>query len=220
MAMRAAGRQLRSFLRHQASSSRRCVPNPSSGSFAGSCESGVNCSKLPFLPIKPSLSRHNLHWYACYVLVGYNFPGMGCYSESSCEGYCTSSKEGSGSDILLDQSGVSSGGGDAGSKPTTNATLSAISKRHDLIMMFTCKVCDTRSAKTMSRDTYDNGIVIVRCPQCRNLHLIADRLGWFGEPGSVEDFLAQQGVDVRKGSEETYEFSAEDFTGWTPKENE
>jgi hypothetical protein len=27
-------------------------------------------------------------------------------------------------------------------------------------------------------------------------------------------------VDVRKGSEETYEFSAEDFTGWTPKENE
>ncbi len=31
MAMRAAGRQLRSFLRHQASSSRRCVPNPSSG---------------------------------------------------------------------------------------------------------------------------------------------------------------------------------------------
>ncbi len=33
MAMRAAGRQLRSFLRHQASSSRRCVPNPSSGFF-------------------------------------------------------------------------------------------------------------------------------------------------------------------------------------------
>ncbi len=33
MAMRAAGRQLRSFLRHQASSSRRCVPNSASGFF-------------------------------------------------------------------------------------------------------------------------------------------------------------------------------------------
>jgi hypothetical protein len=76
---------------------------------------------------------------------------MGCYSESSYEGYSTSSKEGSGSDILLDQSGVSSGGGDAGSKPTTNTTLSAISKRHDLIMMFTCKVCDTISKDNEQR---------------------------------------------------------------------
>lgn len=90
------------------------------------------------------------------------------------------------------------------------------SKRHDLAMLFTCKVCETRSGKTMSRDTYENGIVIVRCLKCRNLHLIADRLGWFGAPGSVEDFLSQQGVEVRKGSEESYEFSVEDLAGWTP----
>lgn len=90
------------------------------------------------------------------------------------------------------------------------------SKRHDLAMLFTCKVCETRSAKTMSRATYETGIVLVRCPKCRNLHLIADRLGWFGEPGSVEDFLEQQGVAVRKGVEETYEFSVEDLKGWTP----
>ena len=90
------------------------------------------------------------------------------------------------------------------------------SKRHDLAMLFTCKVCETRSAKTMSRATYETGIVLVRCPKCKNLHLIADRLGWFGEPGSVEDFLEQQGVAVRKGVEETYEFSVEDLKGWTP----
>ena len=36
-------------------------------------------------------------------------------------------------------------------------------------------------------------MVIVKCPKCANLHLIADRLGWFGEPGSVDQFLAEQG---------------------------
>lgn len=91
-----------------------------------------------------------------------------------------------------------------------------VSPRHDLAMLFTCNVCETRSAKTMSRATYETGIVIVRCPSCRNLHLIADRLGWFGEPGSVEDFLNQQGVSVRTGVEATYEFSVDDLAGWTP----
>lgn len=91
-----------------------------------------------------------------------------------------------------------------------------ISERHNLAMIFTCNVCQTRSAKTMSRQTYEQGVVIVRCGGCKNLHLIADRLGWFGEPGSVEDFLMQKGVEIRKGSEESYEFSMEDLAGWSP----
>ncbi|GBG59419.1 hypothetical protein CBR_g38445 [Chara braunii] len=90
------------------------------------------------------------------------------------------------------------------------------SKRHDMALIFTCNVCETRSAKTMSRKTYDTGVVVVRCPGCQNLHLIADRMGWFGKPGSIEDFLADKGISVRKGSEETYEFSLEDIRGWTP----
>eukprot|EP00246_Nothoceros_aenigmaticus_P014289 TRINITY_DN5355_c0_g1_i1.p1 TRINITY_DN5355_c0_g1~~TRINITY_DN5355_c0_g1_i1.p1 ORF type:complete len:206 (+),score=14.10 TRINITY_DN5355_c0_g1_i1:98-715(+) len=91
------------------------------------------------------------------------------------------------------------------------------SPRHDLAMVFTCSVCETRSAKTMNRATYEKGVVIVRCPGCKNLHLISDRLGWFGEPGSVEDFLAQKGLDVRTGNDDTYQLTLEDLTGWTPK---
>ena len=67
----------------------------------------------------------------------------------------------------------------------------------------------------MSRQSYEKGVVIVRCFTCKNLHLIADRLGWFGEPGSVENFLKEKGVEVRKGSEESYEFSSEDLAGWS-----
>ncbi|KAF9597946.1 hypothetical protein IFM89_023317 [Coptis chinensis] len=87
------------------------------------------------------------------------------------------------------------------------------SPRHDLAMMFTCKVCETRSVKTMSRDSYENGVVVVTCGGCNNKHLIADRLGMFGEPGSVEDFLAARGEEFIKGDPDTLNLTLEDLAG-------
>ena len=55
-------------------------------------------------------------------------------------------------------------------------------------------LAETRSAKMFSKKTYETGVVIVRCPGCNGNHLIADRLGWFGDPGSIEDYLSQQGA--------------------------
>jgi protein import protein ZIM17 len=69
-------------------------------------------------------------------------------------------------------------------------------------MMFTCGRCETRAAKGFSRQAYDNGVVIVRCPGCQTQHLVADRYGWFGEPGSVEDFLRDRGDVVARTREE------------------
>ena len=47
---------------------------------------------------------------------------------------------------------------------------------------------------------YHHGVVLVRCPGCTNLHLVADHLGYF-EDGSVdvEAILAQRGEAVRTG---------------------
>ncbi|KAK3159485.1 hypothetical protein QOZ80_2AG0150680 [Eleusine coracana subsp. coracana] len=95
----------------------------------------------------------------------------------------------------------------------TEASNLKISPRHDLAMVFTCKVCETRSMKTASRESYEKGVVVARCGGCNNLHLIADRLGWFGEPGSIEDFLAAQGEEVKKGSTDTLNFTLEDLVG-------
>ncbi|KAK7279631.1 hypothetical protein RJT34_24686 [Clitoria ternatea] len=87
------------------------------------------------------------------------------------------------------------------------------STRHDLAMIFTCKVCETRSIKTVCRQSYEKGVVVARCGGCNNLHLIADHLGWFGEPGSIEDFLAARGEEVKRGSIDTLNLTLEDIAG-------
>ncbi|KAF2594869.1 hypothetical protein F2Q70_00043880 [Brassica cretica] len=88
-----------------------------------------------------------------------------------------------------------------------------INPRHDFMMVFTCKVCETRSMKMASRESYEKGVVVVRCEGCDNLHLIADRRGWFGEPGSVEEFLAAQGEEFKKGSMDSLSLTVEDLAG-------
>jgi protein import protein ZIM17 len=101
-----------------------------------------------------------------------------------------------------------------------DASSLKISPRHDLAMIFTCKVCDTRSMKMASKESYENGVVVARCGGCNNLHLMADRLGWFGQPGSIEDFLAEKGEEVKKGATDTLSFTLEDLAGSQVKSEE
>lgn len=72
------------------------------------------------------------------------------------------------------------------------------SKRSDVyVLVFTCEPCGTRSAKRFSKRAFHEGIVIVKCPSCSKLHLIADHLGWFGQKGfSIEDVLQQKGEEA------------------------
>eukprot|EP01025_Chloroclados_australasicus_P050648 TRINITY_DN5847_c2_g1_i1.p2 TRINITY_DN5847_c2_g1~~TRINITY_DN5847_c2_g1_i1.p2 ORF type:complete len:191 (-),score=15.80 TRINITY_DN5847_c2_g1_i1:1299-1871(-) len=87
--------------------------------------------------------------------------------------------------------------------------------KKDIIMVFTCKKCDTRAAKQFSRHSYEKGIVIVTCPGCKSNHLIADNLGWFeNENRNIEDILKEKGEEVvRKRADGTMEVSAEELFG-------
>lgn len=85
-----------------------------------------------------------------------------------------------------------------------------------LVLIFTCNVCDTRSAKKISKNSYENGVVIVRCGQCKNLHLIADRIGMIEEKGwDINKYLQKtQNQGVKHITDENlFELSAEDFLG-------
>ena len=65
-------------------------------------------------------------------------------------------------------------------------------------MAFTCSKCETKQARTFSKDSYTKGVVLLRCGGCDNLHLIADNLGWFRDSKTnIEDLMKENGDKVR-----------------------
>ena len=89
-----------------------------------------------------------------------------------------------------------------------------------LAIVYTCAVCDTRSAKQFTEHAYRHGVVLVRCPGCQNLHLIADRLGWFDDAGEdardwdVVTAMAKAGENVKAVTgEDVLELTRADIMG-------
>ena len=107
------------------------------------------------------------------------------------------------------------------SSSTSTSSPSSRTAVAELAAVFTCNVCDLRSAKGFSRVAYERGVVIVTCGGCTARHVLADRLGWFGAPGAVDDFLAEAGEAVRRrgveaaGGGGVLEVTEEELAGWS-----
>ena len=78
-------------------------------------------------------------------------------------------------------------------------------------LMFTCRVCETRTARRISKQGYHPGSVLVRCPGCLGLHLIADHLGYFSDDAvDAEDLLRERGEAATRSDSSVYELSRND----------
>lgn len=92
-----------------------------------------------------------------------------------------------------------------------------------LAIIYTCSVCETRSAKQFTENAYKNGVVIVTCPGCNNQHLIADNLGFFSdkdEGWNIEKAMERMGGSVKAVTDDNVlELSIEDIYGDQAIEN-
>ncbi|KAL7508534.1 hypothetical protein ACHAXN_005606 [Cyclotella atomus] len=141
---------------------------------------------------------------------------------------CTLSKNANGENNLKTPNPLQSLSNDTSVSETTDSLAESFTdvpgttntKSKTLAIIYTCKVCDTRSAKQFTEHSYRHGVVLVRCPGCQNLHLIADRLGWFedqdddGQGWDVEKALAKAGENVKAVSHgDVLELTLDDIIG-------
>jgi hypothetical protein len=109
----------------------------------------------------------------------------------------------------------------SGSSSATAAEVIPGSKRDvpKYVMMYTCSVCDTRSAKQITKQSYHEGTVLIRCPGCQSLHLICDHIGIMGDKGwNIEDYLKEhqnQAIGRPSGDagEQIIELNSNDASG-------
>ncbi|KAJ2856935.1 hypothetical protein J3B02_001320 [Coemansia erecta] len=79
------------------------------------------------------------------------------------------------------------------------STAAADPQQARMLIGFTCKVCSHRQHKTMSKQAYTKGVVLIQCDKCKNRHLIADHLGWFRDTSvTIQDIMREKGESIRQ----------------------
>ncbi|GAB0491960.1 hypothetical protein MMPV_003217 [Pyropia vietnamensis] len=71
-------------------------------------------------------------------------------------------------------------------------------------IVFTCGVCETRISKSISRSSYEKGVVLIQCPSCEKRHVIADNLGHFSQLTGGKKNVEEMVGEVTRVSTDVY----------------
>jgi protein import protein ZIM17 len=85
--------------------------------------------------------------------------------------------------------------------PGVSASANGLSSQPPQLMLavYTCKVCETRSARRITKAAYERGSVLLCCPGCKKLHVLSDHLGYFDDATvDAAKILEERGEIVRR----------------------
>jgi len=81
------------------------------------------------------------------------------------------------------------------SAPTTGEEILQVTPMK--YVEFNCTICHARVAQSFNKPSNEKGVVIIRCPGCQNLHLIADNFGFGSSERSVDEIAFDRGESSR-----------------------
>jgi len=87
--------------------------------------------------------------------------------------------------------------------PGVSASVNGLSSQPPQLMLavYTCKVCETRSARRITKAAYERGSVLLCCPGCKKLHVLSDHLGYFDDATvDAAKILEERGEIVRRAT--------------------
>ena len=101
----------------------------------------------------------------------------------------------SGSVPAANVTAVNSSSAEVGSSATAEKIPGSQREVPKYVMMYTCSVCETRSTKQITKQSYHEGTVLIKCPGCGSMHLICDHIGMMGDKGwNIEDYVKEKSV--------------------------
>jgi predicted RNA-binding Zn-ribbon protein involved in translation (DUF1610 family) len=93
----------------------------------------------------------------------------------------------------------------------TSTVARSILDEGEKALVFTCSSCGHQQAHAFSTAGFEQGVVTLICPKCKEQHNIADHIGFYEDPRNIDDFETAMGPHTKKRFEKKVDLGPEDL---------